>query len=89
MKKKTYLALGCITGISLLAFLVMVIIYAIINENTGIFYESLITITPYDIMHFFFVIFILGFIVLIILLIFDLIKYLENKKANNEKDNKD
>lgn len=88
MKKSTYIALGCITGASLLGFLGMYIAYCNLKEYSRVFYDILFSFTPHDIMRLFFVIFALGFIVIVILLLLDLVKYLDNRKSINDKDNK-
>lgn len=89
MKKGTYIALGCITGVSLLGFLGMFIAYSNLKDNSMIFSVTLFSFTPHDIMRLFFVIFALGFIVTVILLLLDLVRYLDNRKSINGKDNKD
>ncbi len=89
MKKGTYIALGCITGASLLGFLGMFIAYSNLKDNSMIFSVTLFSFTPRDIMRLFFVIFALGFIVTVILLLLDLVRYLDNRKSINGKDNKD
>ncbi len=89
MKKGTYIALGCITGVSLLGFLGMYIAYCIVIEYSRVFYNILFTVTPYDIMRFLFIVFALGFIVTVILLLLDLVRYLDNRKSINGKNNKD
>lgn len=89
MKKSTYIALGCITGVSLLGFLGMFIAYSNLKDNSRVFYEILFSFTPYAIMRFLFIVFALGFIVTVILLLLDLVRYLDNRKSINGKDNKD
>lgn len=88
MKKGTYIALGCITGASLLGFLGMYIAYTNLKDTSRVFYETLFSFTPHDIMRLFFVIFALGFIVTVILLLLDLVRYIDNRKSINGKDNK-